>query len=906
MDSTKKRDATANKKKQQKLDQALIAAVKIRNAHEVEVCLEAGANPEQSINNQSLIIHATEKSNINIIDLLIKHGADLEVCDSKGNTPLLLAVQKEQMGLIKCLLAKDANINAQNHLGFTSMMYAAQNGSLRLVKTLHGKDADLNLKNKKGKTALEVAVENKNSQVSGFLQSCRDNNNASKQKIKAPIGTPKKVTKKEDSKNTHVETKKKSKKEKLGPLKKLLIGFSQGYAKKYPASSSEWSLKKKNQHAQEAYMNGVLPDLNDTWFFHTLSHQEVQGDTGTNAFLPPESVEKIARNFVFHDFESYVYYQPEQALADRVEAIYKHLDYLPESYKIDVELESETATEKELSSEYVMTYGHGTTEVFDTILQEHIKNKRDTIIVPTPTYGLFIPLMRNHCKIKTLQTSSENSGAIDPVELKKLIEKTEKENIEYYKDYFTAKYEALSHAKSKFKDSNDYKSFSKHLKEINDFLSEENHLYILNNIDILTSQIDKFNKFVKQEKKQKKVNKAFKDSWLLDPVPRVRALYFVNPSMPSGKLAEQDAIDEIAKVLKKHPSVNIIEDVTHRGIVLKDDLTPGSFTKTSVVDRTMVLDGISKIFGLARARASILIGHRSLITPIAHSLHMRNCTLNGASNAFLKGIYRLEPEEFEAHLLDLSKDYQKRLNLLKAVMFGQDDFNKKEFEQIKKDFNAVYEQDRKPAKLTEPQKELIFSGMDGVKLYCEPEAGYFVLIDLSEYVGQYLGSVEMRTGMDFRNAFYNLADVNSLSDVMCYDDPEKGKAYIRYSLSIDSEIEMVEGLLRMKKVLAQCKPTPMEIPKEEIKTKAKPSSPRKKDERKKVVPKEASSSEDSEATPDFLDTPAKTLTFLKDTKDKDKRKITNTQVDKKRTQAEKKKEEPKRTSQRIANSKIQK
>src|SRR5690606_15127224 len=101
-----------------------------------------------------------------------------------------------------------------------------------------------------------------------------------------------------------------------------------------------------------------------------------------------------------------------------------------------------------------------------------------------------------------------------------------------------------------------------------------------------------------------------------------------------------------------------------------------------------------------------------------------------------------------------------------------------------KEFYENYEKFYNGKKITEAQKELIFSGMDKVKLYCEPEAGYFVLIDLSEYIGQYLGAVEMRTGMDFRNAFYNLADVNSLSDIMCYDEPEKGKAYIRYSLSV--------------------------------------------------------------------------------------------------------------------------
>lgn len=682
---------------------------------------------------------------------------------------------------------------------------------------------------------------------------------------------PKKKLPKQDVKKQQV-AKKKAKKEKLGPLKKLLIGFSQGYAEKYPPSSFEWSLKKKNQHAQEAYMSGILPDLKESYFFKTLSKEEIPADTGTNAFLPPESVENIVKKFEFKDFEAYIHYQPKQKLASRVEAIYKHLNYLPKDYKIDVELESETATEKKLTSNYVMTYGHGTTEIFDTILEQHIKNKRDSIIVPTPTYGLFIPLMRKYCKIKTLPSTGENLGEINPNELKALIEKTENENIDYYKDFFSGKYGQLTNALVKIKELSDFKAFSNQLNVLNNFLKEKKHANILKNIDTLSAEIEKFNQLVSRFKKEGKVNAAFKANWLLDSVPRVRSLYFVNPSMPSGKLGSQANVDKIAKILNKYPSINIIEDVTHRGIVLKNNLTTGTFTKTSVVDKTLVLDGISKIFGLARARASILIGHRSLVTPIAHSLHMKNCTLNAASNAFLNGVYKLTPDEFKKHLDELSCDYQKRLNLLKAVMLGESNFSKKEFEKIQKEFNSNYENINNGKKLTVSQKELIFSGIDKLTLYCEPESGYFVLIDLSAYVGQYLGDVKMRTGMDFRNAFYNLADVNSLSDVMCYDEPEKGKAYIRYALSIDSEIDMVEGLLRIKKVLAQCKPNPMNIPHTEIKL--NPASPRKKDERKKIVSIEESfsESEESETISPVLEKPAKTLTLLKDSGNQKKKK----------------------------------
>lgn len=576
-----------------------------------------------------------------------------------------------------------------------------------------------------------------------------------------------------------------------------LIGeFSKNYFEKYPFGTKgegKLSLKKQNQHAQEAYMTGALPDIYNNEIFHIFNHDEIQGDVGTNAFLPPSKIEEVPNSLTICNFDGYEYYQPPIELANNIEKIYKHLGYLPSSYNIEVELGSESSPLPKNASPYVMTYGHGTTEIFDSILEQIIKNKRDVILLPTPCYGLFVPLMRKYCKIKDLPSSDDLLGVVNPAKLSSLINETENNNIEYFKIIVNEKISNL-------------KNYSKLLTEACERLNELLGILNMNNvsskdklikIDILT---DQYNALLSRAKKDKVISIAHKQLWQLELMPRIRAIYMANPAMPTGKISTQTMINGIANVLIEHKHILIIEDVIHRGVTLDESKTMGSFTKSKVVDNTVVLDGISKIFGLPGARASFLIGPRLVLTPIANALHMKNCTYNGASLAFLKSIYALTPKEFEAHLIELNKGYQDRLKLFKAILYGIDIFKTNEKVIIQNNLSNLL----KKEKYQKSDLDSIFSGIPGLKLYLEPEGGYFVLLDFSAYVGKYLGDVKLETGLDFRNVLYTLSDVNTIPDIMFYDCPSEGRAYVRYSLSIDKEIDMVEGLLRIKKILAQC------------------------------------------------------------------------------------------------------
>lgn len=574
---------------------------------------------------------------------------------------------------------------------------------------------------------------------------------------------------------------------------KALKDFSADYKDTFPSPEAGLSLKKRNKLAQVTWFSSEAIRIGHK--LHVLNQEDIQADTGNNAYMPPESVDRIVGNLELADFSEYHYYEPSQKLANNVQRIYQHLEYLPDDYKIDVRLSQIMLSKRK--TPYTMTYGLGTTQIFDATLASLIQNKRDMVIVPTPTYGLFIPLIEKYAKINTIQYQAGTTENY-PAKLEQLIYNAEIENLEYYKEVVNFKKIQLASLKK----NKDIIKCKQILVSLSKLLNDSEMTVSEIQIDC-DSIVQSYTAIIKEIKKNGVISKAMKMQLQLEPLPRVRAIYSMNPMTPSGKVQTQAEIDALASVLMKFPAVTVIEDVIHRGISLDFSKEMGTYTKTTVVDRTLVLDGLSKIFDLARARAAFLIGHQSLILPIAHKLHETNCTMNGATIAFLEGIYALPNDKFKAHLIDLSQSYQARFNIVKAMVYGIDSFPKPE---RRKFVNKFYAEN---AKIPGKHRKGLFEGIPNLSFYMKPEAGYFVLLDFSAYVGMYLGDIKMNTGMDFRNALFCLADVNTIPDILCFDDPGEDKAYLRFSLSIDNEIDMVEALLRIKTLLSCCSDKPL-------------------------------------------------------------------------------------------------
>lgn len=94
------------------------------------------------------------------INLLLRIGADPNVKDSKGDTPLHSAVIKGRKEAVGLLLDKGADVNAQSNNGDTPLHKALVMRQDVISALLISRGADVNIPNKMGITSKQVSVYN--------------------------------------------------------------------------------------------------------------------------------------------------------------------------------------------------------------------------------------------------------------------------------------------------------------------------------------------------------------------------------------------------------------------------------------------------------------------------------------------------------------------------------------------------------------------------------------------------------------------------------------------------------------------------------------------------------------------------------------------------------------------------
>ena len=108
--------------------------------------------------NVSPLILACAYSNIEIVETLVKHGADINLANDLEETPLLHAVCNGKIEIVRALVANRAEVDKTDFYGRSPLYFAAQKGHQIIVEILLNAGANPNMQDQAGRTVLSRAV----------------------------------------------------------------------------------------------------------------------------------------------------------------------------------------------------------------------------------------------------------------------------------------------------------------------------------------------------------------------------------------------------------------------------------------------------------------------------------------------------------------------------------------------------------------------------------------------------------------------------------------------------------------------------------------------------------------------------------------------------------------------------
>ncbi|MBP7190080.1 MAG: ankyrin repeat domain-containing protein [Rickettsiaceae bacterium] len=136
----------------------LIEAVREGNVKGCEAAIAVGADVNMpNINGRTPLHDACSRVRLQIVDLLIgKYYVDVDQPDNNGRTPLHIACINQDLALVDLLLKYGANVNLPNSNGSTPLYTACGFRNTAVVDLLLKHGANVNLPNSKGLTALHI------------------------------------------------------------------------------------------------------------------------------------------------------------------------------------------------------------------------------------------------------------------------------------------------------------------------------------------------------------------------------------------------------------------------------------------------------------------------------------------------------------------------------------------------------------------------------------------------------------------------------------------------------------------------------------------------------------------------------------------------------------------------------
>jgi ankyrin repeat protein len=134
----------------------LYAAMKSRKFDVVKLLLKRGADPNAVVKFGSTpFLLASEIGELYITEACVEAGADLNFAtrgpyadnlDTTGQTALFMVTLKQKVDVVRFLIRKGAQVDIQNRCGVSPLLLAAESGNRELVQVLVETDANVDIK----------------------------------------------------------------------------------------------------------------------------------------------------------------------------------------------------------------------------------------------------------------------------------------------------------------------------------------------------------------------------------------------------------------------------------------------------------------------------------------------------------------------------------------------------------------------------------------------------------------------------------------------------------------------------------------------------------------------------------------------------------------------------------------
>jgi ankyrin repeat protein len=112
---------------------------------------------------------AIKYGRIEIVQMLIDAGADVNAKDDSDSTPLYVAAEFGKTEIARMLIGAGVDVNMKNVIGSTPLHEAAHNGRVKIAHMLIDAGANVNVQDGDGETPLHLAANNGSVEIAKML-----------------------------------------------------------------------------------------------------------------------------------------------------------------------------------------------------------------------------------------------------------------------------------------------------------------------------------------------------------------------------------------------------------------------------------------------------------------------------------------------------------------------------------------------------------------------------------------------------------------------------------------------------------------------------------------------------------------------------------------------------------------